>query len=222
MSWWNSSVHLTLNDLVVTDWELDKLSRKINRCDPHRCTIWKWFLFRQDWIWPLMTSWVISGQIRSCSINPLWQITILIKVKYRNFAVLKGILFINLKPPVLYSDMNPGMFGHVRTCADIWFTARRILNIFYLWYWIKIKRFFVKGEPLPSSSSSTRHTDRRLLSRIWPTVEGFLEIFRLRTFIGYLSDVSEKLTRYFIRKEAERNFIFNQVVNHQRVFHRNQ
>ena len=203
----------------MTDWELDKLSRKINRCDPHRCTIWKWFLFRQDWIWPLMTSWVISGQIRSCSINPRWQITILIKVKYRSFAVLKGILFIFIiKPTCFVLGHEP---GYVRTCADIWFTARRILNIFYLWYWIKIKRFF-KGEPLPSSSSSTRHTDRRLLSRIWPTVEGFLEIFLLWIFIGHLSDVSESLTRYFIRKEAERNFIFNQVVNHQRVFHRNQ
>ena len=41
-----------------------------------------------------------------------------------------------------------------------------------------------------------------------------------RTFIGLLSEISESLTRYFIRKEV-RNFIFNQV-NHQRVFHRSQ
>ena len=133
------------------------------------------------------------------------------------FRCSKGYLYIYYKTTCFVLGHEP---GYVRTCADIWFTARRILNIFYLWYWIKIKRFF-KGEPLPSSSSSTRHTDRRLLSRIWPTVEGFLEIFLLRTFIGHLSDVSESLTRYFIRKEAERNFIFNQVVNHQRVFHRN-
>ena len=127
MSRRNSSVKLTLNDLwwpcddqQMTDfqndnWELDKLSRKINRCDPHRCTIWKWFLLRQDWIWPLTTYWVKSGHLRSCSINPRWQITIPIKGKYRSFAVLKGNLFIFIIKTTCFCTWTS-----TRVCSDMW------------------------------------------------------------------------------------------------------
>ena len=94
---WRLEYDLEMTDYQYDLWELDKLSRKVNRCDPNRCSIWKRFLFRQDWNWPWMTErhvTVMWGQMRLCSINPRWQITILIKARYRSFAAQKGTLFI--------------------------------------------------------------------------------------------------------------------------------
>ena len=128
---WMTSIELMTtriwprNDSEMTDyqydlWELDKLSRKANRCDPNRCSIWKRFLFRQDWNWPWMTErhvTVMWGQMRLCSINPRWQITILIKARYRSFAAQKGTLFIFIIKTTCFEawTWTRTCPGHVRT-----------------------------------------------------------------------------------------------------------
>ena len=131
------------NDLEMTDWELDKLSRKINRCDPHRCTIWKWFLFRQDWIWPLMTSWVISGQIRSYKVM-FDQSALTDYYPYQGqipkFRCSKGYLYIYYKNHLFCTRTWTRVCSDM--CGHLVYRASDPLNIFYLWYWIKIKRFF--------------------------------------------------------------------------------